>query len=366
MATTQTPPDNKIPDLLTFERFLLVAVIAGAFGVGALGLIASFDTVGQAAQQWGFRPSWILPVAIDTAIPVFSLAHLLLIRADMPMTGVRAIPWVLTGITVYLNVASAGGSLAAQLGHGALPLLWVACSEIAAHVYRALIGAVTGRRMERVRKSRWMLAPVSTALLWRRMILWEETSYRAALLRERDRVLARADLRETYGRRWRQKAPRRQRTLLRIGELAPVPTGTVNLFELEPTNQNLELLAAVPNQMEPAEPIMGQVPELAEPAEPAIEPTPEPDEPSVGTSSELAEPAEPAEPRTGRHARTANLGDRSVKKNGQVSAVLNLISELGFDAVTLPVVMERTGMAKTTAYNRLIAARVEWDETVAS
>jgi hypothetical protein len=203
------------------------------------------------------------------------------------------------------------------------------------------------------------------------MILWEETSYRAALLRERDRVLARADLRETYGRRWRQKAPHRQRTLLRIGELVPVPVPVpvpVNLgtgFELEPT-ANLELTAAVPNQMVPAEPIIGAVPEPAEPAEPAIAPTPEPAEPSVGTGAEPTEPPEPAEPRTGRHARTANLGDRATKKKDQVREVLNLISNLGFDAVTLPVVQERTGMAKTTAYDRLVAARAEWNDSVAS
>jgi hypothetical protein len=226
MRTEPPPPPDKIPDLLRFERVLLVAVIFGAFAVGSLGLVASFETVGNAAREWGFHPFWVLPVSIDTAIPVFSLSHLLLIRADMPLGWVRAVPWSLTAVTVYLNVAAAGDSLAAKLGHGALPLLWVVCSEIAAHVYRSLIGAVTGRRMERVRRSRWILSPVQTLRLWRRMILWEVTSYRTGLALERDRQLARAELREKYGRRWRWKTPRRERVLLALGELAPTSVAT--------------------------------------------------------------------------------------------------------------------------------------------
>ena len=35
--------------------------------------------------------------------------------------------------------------------------------------------------MEKVRGSRWLLAPMSTARMRRRMILWEITSYRRAL-----------------------------------------------------------------------------------------------------------------------------------------------------------------------------------------
>jgi hypothetical protein len=68
-------------------------------------------------------------------------------------------------------------SLAAKMAHGTMPLLWVVFSEIAAHVYAVRIGAVTGRRMEKIRFSRWLLAPLSTFALWRRMTLWEVTSY---------------------------------------------------------------------------------------------------------------------------------------------------------------------------------------------
>lgn len=200
------------------EKAAIALVVLAAVFVGALGLASSFQSVSQAAARWGFVSPWMLPIAVDVAIPVFSVVYLLLIRFDMPLVWVRGVPWVLTGVTVYLNW-SAGHSLPARVGHGSLPLLWVVLSEIAAHVYRVRIGKATGKRLERIRRSRWFLAPMSTASLWRRMVLWEMTSYRDALDRERVRLLARAALRENHGPLWRWRAPRRERVLLRLGEL---------------------------------------------------------------------------------------------------------------------------------------------------
>jgi len=209
-----------VPPLVGGEKALLGAAAVAGAGVGGLGLASSFASVSAAAQRWGFSEPWMLPVGIDIAIPTFTVANLLLIRMGMPLAWVRFVPWALTVVTCWLNVA-AGESLSAKLAHGTMPLLWVVLSEIVAHVYAVRIGAATGQRMERIRRSRWLLAPVSTFALWRRMVLWETTSYRAALARERERQLARAELRERYGRGWRRTAPRRTRVLLKLGELAP-------------------------------------------------------------------------------------------------------------------------------------------------
>ena len=214
-----------LPPLTGSEKALLgLAVILGV-GVGGLGLISSFDTVSAAGARWGFATPQMLPIGIDAAIPAFTLVNLLLIRMDMPLGWVRFVPWALTGVTCWLNIA-AGHSLSAKLAHGTMPLLWVVLSEVAAHVYASRIGAVTGRRMEKIRRSRWILAPLSTFGLWRRMTLWEVTSYSEALAREKERQLARADLREQYGRKWRSKTPRRERVMLRMGDLAPVTEET--------------------------------------------------------------------------------------------------------------------------------------------
>ena len=224
---TATPPapcapaePAGVPPLTRPEMGLAGLGALAAAGVGALGLISSFDAVSEAAARWGFGEPWMLPVGIDTAIPVFTVANLLLIRMDMALAWVRFVPWVLTLVTCGLNVAAGHGPWA-KVAHGTMPLLWVVFSEIGAHIYAVRIGAATGRRMEKIRVSRWLLAPVSTFALWRRMALWEVTSYSDALALERERLLARADLRERYGRSWRRKTPRRERVLLRLGELAP-------------------------------------------------------------------------------------------------------------------------------------------------
>ncbi|MEU1029417.1 DUF2637 domain-containing protein [Streptomyces mirabilis] len=213
-------PAPGVPPLTRPELGLAGVGALAAAAVGALGLISSFDAVSAAAASWGFRSPWMLPVGIDVSIPVFTVANLLLIRMDMALAWVRFVPWVLTLITCGLNIA-AGHSLSAKLAHGTMPLLWVVFSEIGAHIYAVRIGAATGRRMEKIRFSRWLLAFPSTFALWRRMTLWEVTSYSAALVLEKERQLARADLREEHGWRWRSKTPRRERVMLRMGELAP-------------------------------------------------------------------------------------------------------------------------------------------------
>ncbi|MFJ9243051.1 DUF2637 domain-containing protein [Streptomyces sp. NPDC101776] len=228
MTTTTPAPEalpSGVPPLTRPEMGLAGVGAFGAAGVGALGLISSFDAVSAAATSWGFSAPWMLPVGIDVSIPVFTVANLLLIRMDMALAWVRFVPWVLTLITCGLNVA-AGHSLSAKVAHGTMPLLWVVFSEIGAHVYAVRIGAATGRRMEKIRFSRWLLAFPSTFALWRRMTLWEITSYSEALAREKERQLARADLRETHGRQWRTKTPRRERVMLRMGDLAPATEDT--------------------------------------------------------------------------------------------------------------------------------------------
>ncbi|QNA74186.1 DUF2637 domain-containing protein [Streptomyces sp. So13.3] len=214
------PAPVAAPPLSKSETALLSLVTVAAVIVGAFGLATSFEAVTAAGSRWGFTAPWMLPIGIDVAIPVFTAVNLLLIRMDMPLGWVRFVPWALTGVTCLLNVA-AGRSVWAKLAHGTMPLLWVVLSEVAAHVYATRIGAVTGRRIEKIRRSRWLLAPLSTFALWRRMTLWEITGYADALARERDRQLIRADLREEHGRAWRRKTPRRTRVLLKIGELSP-------------------------------------------------------------------------------------------------------------------------------------------------
>ncbi|MEV5605735.1 DUF2637 domain-containing protein [Streptomyces sp. NPDC052299] len=238
-ARDEARPAGGVPALSGQELVLVVGIILAAATVSTLGLLSSYTALETKAATWGWDWPWLLPVGIDVAIPAFTGASLILIRMGMELRWIRWVPRALTAVTVYLNW-TASDSAAGRLGHAALTLLWVVFSEIASHVYATRIGAVTGKvRMETVRRSRWILAPLPTARLRRRMILWEITSYEEALTRLQEQTYLRAQLKEEYGWRWRSKAPLEQRMALKLGSapaaladtLAPEDAHTVERVE---------------------------------------------------------------------------------------------------------------------------------------
>jgi hypothetical protein len=197
------------------------AVGALAGGLGLLGFANSFRAVARAAAPSFGAMAPTVPLGIDLAIAVFSAMDIVLARLDMRPRWVRLVPWSLTGATIYLNIA---GQVTwfGRVAHAVFPALWVVAVSLAAHVIRVRAHLASGTAMDRVRASRWLLAPVPTARLWRRMVLWEIRSYPGALDRERARLLALTDLQDAYGViAWRWKAPRRTRAMYRLGELAP-------------------------------------------------------------------------------------------------------------------------------------------------
>ena len=207
---------------LSGNEFTAVCVVAALVGaLGLLGFINSFAAVMHAAEPSFGRLAWTVPLGIDLGIAIFAALDIVLARLDMRVRWLRFIVWALTAATVYLNVASEN-TLFGQVAHALLPCLWVVAVEVAAHVVKVRAGIAAGTRMDRIRASRWLLAPIRTAALWRRMVLWEIRSYPTALERERARLLVKTDLQDTYGTvAWRWKAPRRIRALYRLGELAP-------------------------------------------------------------------------------------------------------------------------------------------------
>ncbi|MFI8206704.1 DUF2637 domain-containing protein [Streptomyces sp. NPDC085937] len=293
-----------VPPFTRWEKFGAGLVAVGGAGVGGLGFYASFDSVSQAAMSWGFTEPWVLPTAIDSAIPVFTGAYLFLIRMDMPLWWARLVPWLLSLVTCALNVA-AGNSLWSKIAHGAMSLLWVAVSEIAAHIYAVRIGAVTGRRrrMDKVRWSRWFLAPWPTFLLWRRMKLWEITDYDTVLALEQERIVYQAQLRGRFGRAWRRKAPveallplRLARTGIPLQETAAAglraaglePTGVFALSPAEPLEQHKALPAAAPTPV-PA-PAPAAVPAAASKPRPVTATVPQQQPPQQQPQGQYAVP----------------------------------------------------------------------------
>jgi hypothetical protein len=232
MRTNGSEPSVRAPSPVALgqvERAAagVVVVLVGVLGV--IGAVNSFRAVAEAVEPSFGGLAWTVPVGVDVGIAVFTALDLLLARVGMRMTWLRSVPWALVATTIYLNVAGEHDPVAA-VAHGVLPALWVIAVEAGSHVVRRHVG-LTGAgelgRMDRVRWSRWLLAPASTLRLWRRMVLWETRSYSEALRRERARLLACTELQDRWGRwAWRWRAPRRARLLYRLGELAPARTLT--------------------------------------------------------------------------------------------------------------------------------------------
>jgi hypothetical protein len=220
-ATPEPGADRRSRPLTDHEHAAVGAVGAAVGALGVLGFVNSFAAVEHAAWA-SFGPlAPTVPLGIDLGIAIFAALDIVLARLDMRPRWVRLIPWTLTGATVYLNIAGQP-TWFGRIAHAVLPALWVTAVEVAAHVVRVRAGLAAGTRMDRIRPSRWLLAPARTAMLWRRMVLWEIRSYPDALRRERDRLLALTGLQDTHGMFvWRWRAPRRVRAQYRLGELTP-------------------------------------------------------------------------------------------------------------------------------------------------
>ncbi|MGW2496282.1 DUF2637 domain-containing protein [Streptomyces pseudogriseolus] len=283
--------ESGVPPFTRWEKFGAVVTALLATAVGLLGFYGSFDAVSLKAAQWGFDDPWLLPVSIDSAIPVFTAANLYLIRMDMALAWVRFVPWALSLVTCALNVA-AGESLWAKVAHGAISLLWVGVSEIAAHIYAVRIGAATGRRrrLDKVRWKRWLLAPWPTFLLWRRMNLWELHDYDTVLKLEQERLIYQAKLRGRYGRAWRRKAPVEALLPLRLARNGIPLADTAEAGLAAAGIDSTGVFAALPAPAAPAPKALAPVPAVVQKPQrvtatvPAPSPAPKP----------VASPAVPA------------------------------------------------------------------------
>ncbi|MFI7462795.1 DUF2637 domain-containing protein [Nonomuraea sp. NPDC049646] len=226
------------------ERTAISTTAAVTGALGLLGFVNSFERVATAAEPSFEWFAWTVPLGIDLGIAAFSALDIVLARLGMRLGWLRFIPWALTAATVYLNVAAyltvpGRTDWFAVVAHALLPLLWVIAIEVGAHVVRKHAELARPDHMDGIRRSRWLLAPLATVSLWRRMVLWEIRSYPEALGRERERILARTELQDRYGLLWRWKATRRERALYRLGELTPrhmqLPVATLPELEAPST-----------------------------------------------------------------------------------------------------------------------------------
>jgi len=229
----------------------VVAPLLSALAV--LGGIGSFTTVRDLAQPWFGHLAWIIPIGVDPGILALPAWDLLAEYLALSWPMLRWTAWAFIAATVYLNIAAAHGNPTAAVMHAAMPILFITVIEGIRHLIRQLTGLATGTRFERIPLSRWLLAPRTTFLLGRRMILWHVTSYRDGLTLEHEHLTAVSRLKERYGRwRWRWRAPLGERLALRLAPAAATVTaGDTAAETMAITVNSRPRLAALPQSTDP-------------------------------------------------------------------------------------------------------------------
>lgn len=190
------------------HRVLIGVVVAGALVIAAIGFAGSYAAVRELAEQKGFGDfSLVFPIGIDAGICVLLALDLLLTWMRIPFPLLRQTAWLLTFATIAFNGAAAWPDPLGVGMHAVIPILFVVAVEAARHAVGRIADITADKHMEGVRLTRWLLSPVPTFKLWRRMKLWELRSYEQVIKLEQDRLIYQARLQARFGRAWRRKAP---------------------------------------------------------------------------------------------------------------------------------------------------------------
>ncbi|WP_406172519.1 DUF2637 domain-containing protein [Streptomyces sp. NBC_00996] len=194
--------------LTRMHRVLIGVVVAGALIIAGIGFAGSYAAVRELALKKGFGNfAYVFPIGIDAGICVLLALDLLLTWIRIPFPLLRQTAWLLTVATIAFNGAAAWPDPLGVGMHAVIPVLFVVSVEAARHAIGRIADITADKHMEGVRLTRWLLSPVPTFLLWRRMKLWELRSYEQVIKLEQDRLVYQARLHSRFGRAWRRKAP---------------------------------------------------------------------------------------------------------------------------------------------------------------
>ncbi|MGV9288595.1 DUF2637 domain-containing protein [Streptomyces sp. NPDC003719] len=279
------------------HRVLIGMVVFGAVVIAGIGFAGSYAAVRELALKKGFGNfSYVFPIGIDAGICVLLALDLLLTWIRIPFPLLRQTAWLLTAATIAFNGAAAWPDPLGVGMHAVIPVLFVVSVEAARHAVGRIADITADKHMEGVRLTRWLLSPLPTFLLWRRMKLWELRSYDQVIKLEQERLVYQARLRSRFGRAWRRKAPVESLMPLRLARYG-VPLGQTAPAGLAAAGIEPALLPPAP-QPEPQP--RAEAP--AAPAAPSMEKRPElvragaAGRPQHGPEADAEAPAEPEGP----------------------------------------------------------------------
>ncbi|MFF7469139.1 DUF2637 domain-containing protein [Streptomyces sp. NPDC008092] len=273
------------------HRVLIGVVVTGAMIIAGIGFAGSYAAVRELAIKKGFGNfAYVFPIGIDAGICVLLALDLLLTWIRIPFPLLRQTAWLLTIATIAFNGAAAWPDPLGVGMHAVIPILFVVAVEAARHAIGRIADITADKHMEGVRITRWLLSPVPTFLLWRRMKLWELRSYDQVIKLEQERLVYQARLRSRFGRAWRRKAPVESLMPLRLAKYG-VPLADTAPEGLAAAGIDLPALlpAAEPAaaaRAAAAAPAGAQRPELA----PGPDAGPRPGQPGYGAEPEPPQP----------------------------------------------------------------------------
>ena len=185
--------------LTGLQKLTATGIVAAALALAGIGLYLSFEHVaGFAFERLRFSTldqGRLFAVGVDTGIMVMIAVDLLMAWLKRPISWIRYPVWLLTAATVVLNAASAAPQgrawqlldyLAAG-AHGIVPILFITIVEVGRDSIDRIVRPDQVER-DSIPLIRWVLAPVATPRIYRRMRLYDVHSYPEMVRRDQELI----------------------------------------------------------------------------------------------------------------------------------------------------------------------------------
>ncbi|MFI1568356.1 DUF2637 domain-containing protein [Streptomyces sp. NPDC020490] len=203
-----TGTDRSPAKLTGTQKWTAGAIVIAALALAGIGLYLSFEHVAEFAFKelrfGSLGKGQLFAVGVDVGIMVMIAVDLLMAWLKRPISWIRYPVWLLTAATVVLNAASGAPEGAWKLldyvaagAHGVVPVLFITVVELG----RTAIDRVVRPEQEErdsIPWLRWILAPVATARIFRRMRLWGVTSYPEMIRRDQQLIAYEQWLKRKY------------------------------------------------------------------------------------------------------------------------------------------------------------------------
>jgi hypothetical protein len=185
-------------------RTVATVIALIALALAAYAAAASYESVSHLAASRDVPLPWLNPIGIDGGLAGVILFSIALIWIRKPIGWLRFVARLFAAGTIAANLAAGWPDPVSMGLRAAAPVLFVVLVEA---TYTLLVHR-DDAGIDRIPRARWILAPVPTFRMWRRMKLWEIRNYPQALDMELSRRQAIMKLGEFYGGTpWQDAAP---------------------------------------------------------------------------------------------------------------------------------------------------------------